>query len=59
MNDPNWKMALWIADEIQEDPEDVYDVLIGNITEPKELVNAVEGCKTQYDSNKKSGRLFR
>lgn len=51
--EPRWKTALWIADELGEDPEEVYDVLLGNITEPRDLVSNVERLSQDY-RNKKS-----
>lgn len=57
VNDFRWKKALWIAEELGEDPEDVYDVILGNITEPRDLVSNVEHLSQAYD-NKKSGQFF-
>ena len=57
MNEPRWKKALWSAEELGEDPEEVYDVLLGNITEPRDLVVNVESLSHTYD-NQKSGQFF-
>lgn len=50
--DERWKMAHWIAEELGEDPEDVYDVILGNITEPRELVINVEQLEQDYRHQK-------
>lgn len=50
--EPRWKQALWIAEELGESPEDVYDVLLGNITEPRDLVNDVEQLAQNYCNQK-------
>lgn len=55
--DERWKKALWIAEELGEDSEDVYDIILGNITEPRELVSNVEALAQQYD-NQKSGKFY-
>jgi hypothetical protein len=56
-NDFRWKKALWVAEELGEDVEDVYDVILGNITEPQDFVANVEQLAQAYD-NKKSGQFF-
>ncbi len=43
------KKANWIALELDENPDDVYDVLLGNITAPYELYNSVQSLATEYD----------
>jgi hypothetical protein len=48
----NWKKAIWIAEELGANPEDVYDVILGNITEPRDLVNNVESLSYTYDNQK-------
>ena len=50
--DARWKEALWIAEELGDNPEDVYDVLLGNITEPRDLVNNVERLSHTYNNTK-------
>jgi hypothetical protein len=55
--DERWKRAYWIAEELGKCPEDVYDVLLGNITEPGDFVRNVEQLSQEY-SNQKS-RLLR
>jgi hypothetical protein len=44
------RKAAWIAKQLKEDREDVYDVLLGNITKPRSLVDAVAACESEYDS---------
>lgn len=55
--DERWKKALWIAGELGEDPEEVYDIILGNITEPRDLVANVESLSQDYN-NKKQGLFF-
>lgn len=55
--DSRWKKALWIAEELGEDVEEVYDILLGNITEPRDLVQDVESLSNTYD-NQKFGQFF-
>lgn len=50
--DSRWRKALFIAEELGEDAEDVYDVLLGNVTEPREFVDAVELQSQNYDFKK-------
>lgn len=50
--EPRWQQALWIAEELGECPEDVYDVLLGNITEPRDFVNNVERLSQDYNYKK-------
>jgi hypothetical protein len=50
--EPRWEMARWIAIELGEDLEDIYDVLLGNITEPRDLVNNVEQLSQNYYNEK-------
>ncbi len=51
--DEIWKRAYWIAEELGECPEDVYDVLKGNITQPRDLVDNVEQYSQNYSEQKK------
>lgn len=44
-----WKKALWIAQEMNENVDDVYDVLLGNLTRPWELYAGVETMAIEYD----------
>lgn len=44
------RKAHWIANEINANADDVYDVLLGNITAPWELVNSVNAMATDYDN---------
>jgi hypothetical protein len=43
------RKANWIASELNENADDVYDVLLGNITSPWEFYNSVETLSNQYD----------
>lgn len=47
-----YKKALWIAEDmgISTDPDDVYDVLLGNIKGPDSFVAAVQSRLADYDS---------
>ena len=47
-----WKEASWIAEELGEDQEDVYDVLLGNITEPRDFVSNVVRLSQNYRNEK-------
>ena len=44
-----WKKALWIAKQLDENVDDVYDVLLGNITAPYELYSSVMSLNREYD----------
>jgi hypothetical protein len=50
--DSNWKKAQWIAEELEADVEEVYDILLGNITEPQDLVTDVNSLSQNYDFQK-------
>ena len=41
--------AKWVSEQIDEDFEDVYDVLMGNITMPSQFVAQVEATAQEYD----------
>lgn len=41
--------ALWIAEQLDKNSDDVYDVLLGNITKPSEFVSDVESLSRDYD----------
>lgn len=45
-----YRKAMWIAEQINEDTEDVYDVLIGVIRKPKEFVDAVFDGLAEYNN---------
>jgi hypothetical protein len=51
----NLKKAAWIADELGEDVDDVYDVLLGGIRYPNNLVDRVETAANEYDNQKERG----
>ena len=44
------KKAAWIAEQLGENQDDVYDVLLGNITNPYELYSSVETLSREYDN---------
>lgn len=41
--------AKWVAKQIDEDFDYVYDVLMGNITGPSQFVAQVEATAQEYD----------
>ena len=43
------RKAAWIASELDENLDDIYDVLLGNITTPSSFVSSVEACSASYD----------
>jgi len=47
--------ALWIAKQADLNPDDVYDVLLGNITKPESLVSEVEMYFDEYNEKYKRG----
>jgi len=59
----NFKKANWIAAQMPKgtDPEDVLDVLLGNITNPSEFVAQVQMLADEYDTDfdKHTGKLQR
>jgi hypothetical protein len=44
------KKAKWIAEQLDANQDDVYDVLLGNITAPYEFYNSVESLEREYDA---------
>jgi len=52
------KKVQWIAQELNEDGDDVLDALLGNITKPREFVQSVAALSLQYDNerNRKLGK---
>ena len=50
--EPRWIEAEWIAEELGESQEDIYDVLLGNITEPRDFVADVERLSQEYQYKK-------
>jgi hypothetical protein len=40
---------MWIAQEMNENVDDVYDVLLGNLTRPWEFYAGVETMSMEYD----------
>lgn len=49
MSASRWKKASWIAEQLGENIDDVYDVLLGNLTRPWELYQGVESMSREYD----------
>ena len=49
----NYRKANWIAAHMLKgtDPDDVLDVLLGNITNPSEFVAEVETYSREYDED--------
>ena len=51
------RKAAWIADILDENLDDVYDVLLENITMPNDLVSAVNSASLDYDEDLRSHTL--
>lgn len=53
MKTPLFKKALWIAEQMgrDTDPDDVYDVLLGNITKPSYFKATVDSYLDDYDND--------
>lgn len=56
MRKPSMKMAEWVYKQIagsfqKETEDDVYDVLLGNITSPKDFVSEVKYWAVEYESD--------
>ena len=52
------KKAEWIAKQYPEyNADDIYDVLIGTITSPRDLVEDVNAASDEYDGLLASGEL--
>jgi hypothetical protein len=51
------KKALWIAEQLDCLDEDVYDVLLGNITQPTDFVSEVFTYANAYDMEMKKWSL--
>jgi RNAse (barnase) inhibitor barstar len=49
MRKPSMKQAEWIAKRISESADDVYDVLLGNITLPVDFVFEVMQYSMKYN----------
>jgi hypothetical protein len=46
----DYSKASWIASQLDGyTADDIYDVLLGNITSPRDLVNAVEQLLQEYN----------
>lgn len=55
MKQPTYKMAFWVHAQITEagySADDVYDVLLGNITVPTDFVNEVKSLAIAYEEDK-------
>jgi hypothetical protein len=52
---PSMKMAEWIrsqmSTEYRETADDVYDVLLGNITSPRDFVEEVKYLAVDYEDD--------
>lgn len=54
MRKASMKQSEWIAKRMEgfdANPDDVYDVLLGNITTPADFVSEVEYWARQYDDD--------
>jgi hypothetical protein len=40
---------MWIAEELGEDADEVYDVLLGTIKSPEDFVASVQASLADYD----------
>lgn len=51
MRKPSFKQAEWIALQMpyKTNPDDVYDVLLGNITQPVDFVTDVMCLANEYE----------
>ena len=57
MRNPSMKMAEWIhkqlSDEFKETADDVYDVLLGAITNPADFVDEVKYLAADYEADQR------
>ena len=55
MRNPSMRQAEWIyaqlGDLYKETADDVYDVLLGNITSPEDFVSEVKYWAVEYDAD--------
>lgn len=51
MKVPLYKKALWIAEQMNDDADNVYDVLLGNIKKPTSFVDEVTQYLYEYDTD--------
>ena len=55
MRNPSMKMAEWIhgqlGSDFKESADDVYDVLLGNISSPADFVSEVKYLAAEYDAD--------
>ena len=51
MKVPLYKKALWIAEQINDDADNVYDILLGNIKKPTSFVDEVNQYLYEYDTD--------
>lgn len=51
MKVPLYKKALWIAEQMNDDADNVYDVLLGNIKKPTSFVDEVNQYLYEYDTD--------
>lgn len=50
--------AKWIAKQLSEDEDNVYDILLKNITQPEKLVSDVEYLDLEYEKLKEKAHRF-
>ena len=54
MNKPSISMATWIQKQLgYESVDNIYDVLLGNISSPAEFVSDVRGYAIAYEEDKR------
>lgn len=55
MRKPSMTQAIWIhsrlAEQFEETADDVFDVLVGNITSPADFVSEVEYLAREYEDD--------
>lgn len=48
---PLYRKALWIGEQLNKDPDDCYDVLLGTIKKPEDFVNEVFSYLAEYNND--------
>lgn len=58
MTKANYTKAEWVANQMEgvSSVDDVLDVLLGNITKPRDFVDDVEALAREYDEAYEKGR---
>lgn len=51
MKVPLYKKALWIAEQMNDDADNVYDVLLYTIKKPQDFVDEVNRYLYEYDTD--------